>query len=87
MTCTGGLNDRIRQLEYILDLRMFHGILETHTSSMTDLTHAVEQISRSVEHLSDQIERLPKTVEKNGEIVQAIQKLDETIKSKENKIW
>ncbi len=87
VTCTGGLNDRIRQLEYILDLRMFHGILETHTSSMTDLTHAVEQISRSVEHLSDQIERLPKTLENNGEIVQAIQKLDETIKSKENKIW
>lgn len=57
VTFTGGLNNAVRKLEYLLDLNVFHGILETHKSSLTDLTHAVEDIPRHLKFLSEQTEQ------------------------------
>ena len=41
-----------REAEYILDLNIFNGILETHTRSLTDLTKAVEKISDKLDELA-----------------------------------
>ncbi|HBO34713.1 MAG TPA: hypothetical protein DD636_08305 [Anaerolineaceae bacterium] len=101
VTFTGGLSDIVRKLEYLLDLNVFHGILETHKSSLTDLTHAVEDIPRHLEHLwkrteqvSDQLVQLTDSVEKIlqlidnlEEISKAIEGLDGTMKSRNSKIW
>lgn len=102
VTFTGGLNNVVRKLEYILDLEVFHGILETHKSSLTDLTHAVEDISDHLGQLTGEIEKIPgKVVEERNdhigqtlqlidnlkEISKAIDGLDGTIKSKNTKIW
>ena len=91
VTFTGGLNNVVRKLEYILDLGVFHGILETHKSSLTDLTHAVEDVSRQLGHLSDQaegvsdhlrqltgeMEKIPgKVEERNDHIGQTLQLID-----------
>lgn len=48
----GGIKSDRREAEYILDLNVFEGILETHTRSMTDLTKAVEKISDTLEDLA-----------------------------------
>lgn len=53
VTYTGGLNNAFRKIEYLLDMNVFHGILETHKSSLTDLTHAVEDIPRHLEQISE----------------------------------
>lgn len=102
VTFTGGLNNVVRKLEYILDLEVFHGILETHKSSLTDLTHAVEDISDHLGQLTGEIEKIPgKVVEERNdhigqtlqlidnlkEISKAIDGLEGTIKSKNTKIW
>ncbi len=98
---TGGLNDAVRKLDYLLDLNVFHGILETHKSSLTDLTHAVEDIPRHLEHISNRtaevtghldqlaehIENIPLLIEKIEWVSKAIDGLDETMKSKNTKIW
>jgi len=72
-----------------LDLHMFQGILETHTSSFTDLTNAVEEIPASIDQLNRNVEKL------NQELVQMNRRLEdvEAIKTtlqelgKKNKIW
>ena len=48
----GGIKSDRREAEYILDLNVFEGILETHTRSMTDLTKAVEKISDTLDDLA-----------------------------------
>lgn len=58
VTYTGGLNAIVRKVEYLLDLNVYYGILETHVSSLTDLTHAVQDIARQLDHLSDRTEQL-----------------------------
>ena len=49
---TGGIKSDKREAEYILDLNVFNGILETHTRSLTDLTKAVENISETLDELA-----------------------------------
>ncbi len=101
VTFTGGLSDVVRRLEYLLDLNVFHGILETHKSSLTDLTHAVEEIPRHLERMSDRteeisghidelsekVEKIPQLVDNLKEISKAVEELDATMKSKNTKIW
>jgi len=52
VTYAGGIKSERREAEYILDLNVFEGILETHTRSMTDLTKAVERISDKLDELA-----------------------------------
>jgi len=52
---TGGINANLRESEYLLDLNVFKGILETHTRSLTDLTLAVESISDKIDELAKSI--------------------------------
>lgn len=94
VTYTGGLSKVVRKLEYILDINMFHGILETHKSSLTDLTHVIEEIPHqletipgSLEQISAQVEKLAQTSEKLDTIKESIASLDATVKSKNSKIW
>ncbi len=63
VTYTGGLSEVIRKIEYLLDLNVFHGILETHKSSLTDLTHVIEDIPRHLEQISDQAEQMSEHLE------------------------
>ena len=101
VTYTGGLNDAVRKIDYLLDLNMFHGILETHKSSLTDMTHVVQEIPRQLERLTDRVEEVsghieqlaekneptPQLLENLSEISKAIEALDATMKSKNTKIW
>ena len=110
VTFSGGLNDRLREINYLLDLNMFHGIWESHKSSLTDLTHAVEDIPRNLSVISDELKKVTiqlgklnngseKETENNDEVLtrkvaenletisRAIAGLDQTLKSKTNKIW
>ena len=48
----GGIKSSPREAEYILDLNVFNGILETHTRSLSDLTRAVEKISDKIDELA-----------------------------------
>lgn len=52
VTYIGGIKADQREAEYILDLNVFKGILETHTRSMTDLTKAVEKIAEKIDDLA-----------------------------------
>jgi len=52
---TGGIKANLRESEYLLDLNVFKGILETHTRSLTDLTLAVESISDKIDELAKSI--------------------------------
>lgn len=52
VTYSGGIKAEKREAEYILDLNIFNGILETHTRSLTDLTKAVERISDKLDELA-----------------------------------
>ena len=52
VTYSGGIKAEKREAEYILDLNIFNGILETHTRSLTDLTKAVEKISDKLDELA-----------------------------------
>jgi hypothetical protein len=55
----GGIKSSPREAEYILDLKVFNGILETHTRSLTDLTKAVEKISDTFdEYAKDSVEKM-----------------------------
>lgn len=55
----GGIKSSPREAEYILDLKVFNGILETHTRSLTDLTKAVEKISGTFdEYAKDSVEKM-----------------------------
>lgn len=56
---TGGIRDTLRKFDYILDLNVFHGILETHISSLSDLTHAVEDISVELNRVTDKADQIP----------------------------
>ncbi|NLC13821.1 MAG: hypothetical protein GX768_07250 [Chloroflexi bacterium] len=101
VTYTGGLSDAVRKIDYLLDLNMFHGILETHKSSLTDMTHVVQEIPRQLERLTDRVEEVsghieqlaekneptPQLLENLSEISKAIEALDATMKSKNTKIW
>ena len=53
VTFTGGIKSNKREAEYILDLNVFNGILETHTRSLTDLTKAVEKISNTLDDFAE----------------------------------
>lgn len=101
VTYTGGLNDDVRKLDYLLDLSVFHGILETHVSSLTDLTHAVgdiprhlerladrtEDVSGHLDQLADRVDKISQLNENLEEISKAIEGLDATMKAKNTKIW
>ena len=52
VTYSGGIKAEKREADYILDLNIFNGILETHTRSLTDLTKAVEKISDKLDELA-----------------------------------
>jgi len=52
VTYTGGVKADLREAEYLLDLNVFNGILETHTRSLTDLTKAIEKISDKLDDLA-----------------------------------
>jgi len=52
VTFSGGVKADLREAEYVLDLNVFNGILETHTRSMTDLTKAIEKISDKLDELA-----------------------------------
>jgi hypothetical protein len=52
VTYLGGIKSDKREAEYILDLNVFNGILETHTRSLTDMTKAVERISDTLDDLA-----------------------------------
>ena len=52
VTYFGGIKDGRREVEYILDLNIFKGILETHTRSLTDLTKTVEKISDTLDEFA-----------------------------------
>ena len=52
VTYLGGIKSNEREAEYILDLNVFNGILETHTRSLTDLTKTIEKISDTLEDLA-----------------------------------
>lgn len=55
----GGIKSSPREAEYILDLNVFKGILETHTRSLTDLTKAVEKISDTFEeYAKDSVDKM-----------------------------
>lgn len=59
VTYLGGIKATLREAEYILDLNVFNGILETHTRSLTDLTKAVERISGTFdEYAKDSVEKM-----------------------------
>lgn len=101
VTFTGGLSDSVRKLDYLLDLNVFHGILETHKSSLTDLTHAVQEIPHRLEQisnrtaamtvyleqLSEHVENFPLLINKIEGVSKAIEDLDGTMKSKNTKVW
>lgn len=101
VTYFGGLSQKLRQLEYLLDINTFQGILETHISSLSDLTHAVEEIPEEIKALRAAVEALPEIDEEIKEnlrrladkpensnaILEAIRDLTETIKNRETKIW
>ncbi|MCK9247129.1 MAG: hypothetical protein M0P11_09290 [Anaerolineaceae bacterium] len=55
---TGGIKDTLRKFDYLLDINVFHGILETHISSLTDLTHAVEDIPLELNRISDKSDQI-----------------------------
>ena len=55
VTYSGGIKADLRESEYLLDLNVFKGILETHTRSLTDLTRAVERISDQLDELAKSI--------------------------------
>lgn len=48
----GGIKATLREAEYILDLNVFNGILETHTRSLTDLAKTIEKISDTFEEFA-----------------------------------
>ncbi len=52
VTYLGGIKSSPREAEYILDLNVFNGILETHTRSFTDLTKTIEKISDTLDELA-----------------------------------
>ena len=52
VTYSGGIKTGMREAEYLLDLNVFKGILETHTRSLSDLTRAVEKISDKLDDLA-----------------------------------
>lgn len=52
ITYLGGIKSDQREAEYILDLNVFNGILETHTRSLTDLTKTIEKISDTLDELT-----------------------------------
>lgn len=52
VTYLGGIKSSPREAEYILDLNVFNGILETHTRSLTDLTKTIEKISDTLDELA-----------------------------------
>ena len=72
VTYTGGLNDIVRKLDYLLDLNMFHGILETHKSSLTYLTHAIEDIPRHLERISDRANEISENLEQLTEKIDQV---------------
>jgi hypothetical protein len=49
---TGGIKSYRREAEYILDLNIFKGILETHTRSLTDLAKTIEKISDTLDEFT-----------------------------------
>ena len=51
VTFNGGVDKTTRSSDFILDLHIFHGIMETHTRSMNDLTRAIEAIPERLEAL------------------------------------
>ncbi len=52
VTYSGGVKSDLREAEYILDLNVFNGILETHTRSLTDLAKTIEKISDTLDELT-----------------------------------
>ena len=90
VTYIGGLYQKLRKVDYVLDLNMFQGILDSHTSSLTDLTDAVEDIPKSIERLDRNLEKMTQEltqIDKKLEDVAgtklALQELNETNKALE----
>lgn len=97
----GGLNQKLRRLEYVLDINTFQGILDTHASSFSDLNHTLEDIPVKLDALKrvvelipernrgiqEELSRLVNKPDQNAEILEAIRALNATISARENKIW
>lgn len=89
VTYVGGLYKKLRKVNYVLDLHMFQGILETHTSSFTDLTNAVEEIPASIDHLNRNVEKLSQELVQMNKRLEDIEAIKTTLQDlkKNNKIW
>ena len=89
VTYFGGLNKKLRKVNYVLDLHMFQGILETHTSSFTDLTNAVEEIPASIDQLNRNVEKLNQELVQMNKRLEEVEAINTTLQDlkKNNKIW
>jgi len=89
VTYIGGLYKKLRKVNYVLDLHMFQGILETHTSSFTDLTNAVEEIPASIDQLNRNVEKLNQELVQMNKRLEEVEAINTTLQGlkKNNKIW
>ena len=55
---TGGLDNKAREIQYLLDLNVYRGMMETNLSSLSDLTHVVEEIPVQLAELTGSTERI-----------------------------
>jgi hypothetical protein len=97
----GGLQQKMRQLEFVLDLNTFQGILETHVSSLSDINRTLDAIPAKLDSLNSLIKSRPqmeqgiaqelrKLAEKpdhQEKMLKALEEINETMNSRENKIW
>ncbi len=57
---SGGLGNKRRTSEQILDLSMFYGLLSSRKKGMDDLVKAVEEIEKNLDKISDHLEEVSK---------------------------
>ena len=58
VTYTGGLDNKVREIQYLLDLNVYRGMMETNISSLSDLTHVVEEIPVQLAELTGSADRI-----------------------------
>ncbi|MBP7213140.1 MAG: hypothetical protein KBA03_02795 [Anaerolineaceae bacterium] len=58
VTYTGGLDNKVREIQYLLDLNVYRGMMESNISSLSDLTHVVEEIPAQLAELTGSTERI-----------------------------
>ena len=58
VTYTGGLDNKVREIQYLLDLNVYQGMMESNISSLSDLTHVVEEIPVQLAELTASTDRI-----------------------------